>query len=81
MLQLDSVGAHSLSLPFILMRLLTSLPCSAFSPSSAWSIGKKGELTEVACRKRAHNERVTAIALKRGLLYSGTQLGLIRRGL
>lgn len=38
---------------------------------SAWSIGKKGELQEVACRKKAHGERVTAIALKGGLLYSG----------
>lgn len=37
----------------------------------AWSIGKKGELQEVACRKKAHGERVTAIALKGGLLYSG----------
>ncbi|KAL4420306.1 hypothetical protein ABPG77_001396 [Micractinium sp. CCAP 211/92] len=36
----------------------------------AWSIGKKGELQEVACRKKAHGERVTAIALKGGLLYS-----------
>ena len=44
---------------------------------SAWSIGKKGELTEVACRKKAHGERVTAIALRGPLLYSGA---LARRG-
>jgi pleiotropic regulator 1 len=38
----------------------------------AWSIGSKGgELTEVACRKKAHGERVAAIALRGGLLYSG----------
>lgn len=42
---------------------------------STWSIGKKGELTEVACRKKAHGERVTAIALRGPLLYSGAPAG------
>ena len=36
----------------------------------AWSIGKKGELSEVAVRKKAHGERVAGITLRGGLLYS-----------
>lgn len=44
----------------------------------AWSIGKKGELTEVACRKKAHGERVTAIALRGPLLYSVSYDGALK---
>ena len=37
-----------------------------------WAIGKKGELTELACRPKAHGDRVTAIALRNNnWLYSG----------
>lgn len=45
---------------------------------SAWSIGKKGELAEVACRKKAHGERVTALVLNRGLLYSVSYDGCLK---
>lgn len=47
-------------------------------PCSAWSIGKKGELAEVACRKRAHGERVAAIALRGALLYSVSYDGALK---
>jgi hypothetical protein len=49
-----------------------------FLPRSAWSIGKKGELAEVACRKRAHGERVAGIALRGALLYSVSYDGALK---
>lgn len=45
----------------------------------AWSIGRKaGELTEVACRKKAHGERVAGMALRGGLLYSVSYDGSLK---
>lgn len=38
----------------------------------SWQIGKKGELTEVATRPKAHNDRITGITLRgNNFLYSG----------
>lgn len=44
-----------------------------------WQIGKKGELHELACRPKAHKERVTAIALRNNnWLYSVSYDGSLK---
>jgi pleiotropic regulator 1 len=44
----------------------------------AFSVGKAGELTEVAARPRAHNDRVTALALAGNLLISSSYDGSLK---
>ena len=50
-------------------------PSTLLPPRRAWVIGKKGELTEAACRPKAHSDRVTSLARAGTLLYSSEQAG------
>lgn len=44
----------------------------------AWPIGRKGELGAPACHKRAHGDRITALALRGPILFSASYDGGVR---